>query len=80
MAGNSDEREWKTRKKRIDRRLDALGWKTAKGDAALHPHRSEEEETDSGPADYALWLQNDIVGIVEAKKVTVGPQNLTRAC
>jgi hypothetical protein len=47
MAGNSDEREWKTRKKRIDPRLDALGWKTAKGDAALHPHRTEEEETDS---------------------------------
>lgn len=80
MAGNSDEREWKTRKKRIDPRLDALGWKTAKGDAALHPHRTEEEETDNGPADYALWLQNDIVGIVEAKKVTVGPQNvLTQA-
>ena len=81
MAGNSDEREWKTRKKRIDPRLDALGWKQASpGTNALHGHRTEEEETENGPADYALWLNNELVGIVEAKKVTVGPQNfLTQA-
>lgn len=81
MAGNSDEREWKTRKKRIDPRLDGLGWKkAATGTNALHGHRTEEEETDNGPADYALWLNKDLVGIVEAKKVTVGPQNvLTQA-
>ncbi|MHB1846946.1 MAG: DEAD/DEAH box helicase family protein, partial [Deltaproteobacteria bacterium] len=81
MIGNADEAEWKTRKTRIDPRLDALGWKTVKPDtAALHPYRSEEEETDNGPADYGLWLNNDLVGIVEAKKVTVGPQNvLTQA-
>jgi type I restriction enzyme R subunit len=81
MAGNSDEREWKTRKKRIDPRLDGLGWKQpASGTTAVHGHRTEEEETDNGPADYALWLNKDLVGIVEAKKVTVGPQNvLTQA-
>ena len=80
-VASSDEAEWKTRKKRIDPRLDTLDWKKLKPDtAALHPHRTEEEETDNGPADYGLWLNSDLVGIVEAKKVTVGPQNvLTQA-
>jgi type I restriction enzyme, R subunit len=73
MAGES---EWKTRKKRIDPKLDALGWKLRRSDA----RRTEEEETANGPADYALWLDKNIVGVVEAKKVTVGPQNvLTQA-
>lgn len=81
MVGNADEREWKTRKKRIDPRLDALGWKkAASGTHSLHGHRTEEEETDAGPADYALWLNKDLAGIVEGKKITVGPQNvLTQA-
>jgi type I restriction enzyme R subunit len=82
MGVNSEEREWKTRKKRIDPRLDALGWKLAKaGTSSVQPFRTEEEETDNGPADYALWLNSkQMVGVVEAKKVTVGPQNvLTQA-
>jgi type I site-specific restriction endonuclease len=29
-----------------------------------------------GPADYALWINNQIIGIVEAKKLTVGPQSV----
>ena len=73
MAGES---EWKTRKKRIDPKLDAAGWRLRGKDA----HRTEEEETANGPADYALWLDKSIVGVVEAKKLTVGPQNvLTQA-
>jgi type I restriction enzyme R subunit len=81
MAGTSDEREWKTRKQRIDPRLDALGWKkAAPGTHPLGGHRTEEEDTDNGPADYGLWLNKDLAGIVEAKKLTVGPQNvLTQA-
>jgi type I restriction enzyme R subunit len=77
-----DESEWKTRKKRIDPKLDAAGWKLPRsGIRPLHqPFRSEEEETDHGPADYALWLDNAVVGVVEAKRLTVGPQNvLTQA-
>lgn len=77
-----DETEWKTRKKRIDPKLDAAGWKLPRGGVRpLHqPFRSEEEETDHGPADYALWLDNAVVGVVEAKRLTVGPQNvLTQA-
>jgi type I restriction enzyme R subunit len=70
------ESEWKTRKKRIDPKLDAAGW-PLRGRQA---RRSEEEDTANGPADYALWLDGRIVGVVEAKKVTVGPQNvLTQA-
>jgi type I restriction enzyme R subunit len=51
------------------------------GTASVRPFRTEEEETGNGPADYALWLNSQqLVGVVEAKKVTVGPQNvLTQA-
>jgi len=73
------ESEWLTRKRRIDPLLDATGWlvRKGRGNAAF---RTEEEETAHGPADYALWLDDRVVGIVEAKKLTVGPQNvLTQA-
>jgi type I restriction enzyme R subunit len=74
-----NESEWLTRKRRIDPLLDAAGWQHRKrrGNAAF---RTEEEETAQGPADYALWLDDRVVGIVEAKKLTIGPQNvLTQA-
>ena len=77
-----EENERKTRKRRIDPRLDALGWKLLRKDEVPlnRPRRTEEEETSAGPADYALWLDRRIVGVVEAKKVTLGPQNvLTQA-
>jgi type I restriction enzyme R subunit len=73
------ESEWLTRKRRIDPLLDGAGWPLRRGrrDTAF---RTEEEETAHGPADYALWLGDRIVGIVEAKKLTIGPQNvLTQA-
>ncbi len=76
------EAEWLTRKRRIDPRLDARGWvKPKPGTSPLKTaYRSEEEDTAHGPADYALWLDNRVVGVVEAKKLTVGPQNvLTQA-
>jgi type I restriction enzyme R subunit len=81
-TGNSEEPEWRTRRERIDPRLDTLGWtKPPPGTTPLRgPHRTEEEETDNGPADYALWLDRQVVGLVEAKKLTLGPQNvLTQA-
>jgi len=76
------ESEWQTRKRRIDPRLDAIGWELPKrGVRPLHgPFRSEEQETANGPADYAFWLDGHIVGVVEAKKLTVSPQGvLTQA-
>ena len=78
----ADESEWRTRKVRIDPKLDAQGWQLPpKGARPLHaPFRSEEEPTDNGPADYALWADNEVTAIVEAKRVTTGPQNvLTQA-
>jgi len=40
----------------------------------------EEYETDNGPADYALNVDSVLLGIAEAKKLTLGPQNvLTQA-
>lgn len=40
----------------------------------------EEYPTDNGPADYALCVHGQIVSVIEAKKVTLGPQNvLTQA-
>jgi predicted type IV restriction endonuclease len=60
------------RKRRIDPLLDAAGWLRRKGKANA-AWRTEEEETAHGPADYALWLDDRIVGIVEAKKLTIGP-------
>ena len=72
------ESEWLARKRRVDPLLDAAGWPRRKGKASA-AFRTEEEETAHGPADYALWL-DDRVGIVEAKKLTIGPQNvLTQA-
>jgi type I restriction enzyme R subunit len=58
------------------------GWVLRRGgvERLSRARRSEEEETSKGPADYALWLDNHVVGIVEAKKLTLGPQNvLTQA-
>jgi type I restriction enzyme R subunit len=73
------ESEWLTRKRRVDPLLDAAGWPRRKGKASS-AFRTEEEETAHGPADYALRLDDRAVGIVEAKKPTIGPQNvLTQA-
>ena len=74
-----DEREWQTRKARIDPRLDALGWRRLPS-GALGAHRTEEQETANGPADYALHIDGEPVGVVEAKKLSVSPNGvLTQA-
>lgn len=71
------ENEWLTRKKRIDPKLDAAGWRLK---TEAESHRTEEEPTADGDADYALWLESAIAGVVEAKKLTIGPQGvLTQA-
>src|SRR5712691_2778821 len=79
---SQSEGEWKTRKRRIDPKLDACGWPVHEGSATplRQAHRTEEEETENGPADYALWLDGHVTGVVEAKKLALGPQNvLTQA-
>lgn len=77
--------EYVTRKQIIDAKLKAAGWTVAKFD----PNRRldkydrcaiEEYPTENGPADYALCVDGAILGVVEAKKLSLGPQNvLTQA-
>ncbi len=79
------ESEWKTRKNRIDPKLRSAGWDVVPFDSGktlvnYHGCAIEEYPTSAGPADYALCLDSDIVGVVEAKRLTLGPQNvLTQA-
>lgn len=72
------ESEKETRHKRIDAKLDALDWKLAEDGAepATGPYRKEEVETEDGPADYGLFLDQKLVGIVEAKKLGLSTQNV----
>jgi type I restriction enzyme, R subunit len=75
------ESEWLTRKSRIDGRLEALDWKVLRyfdgiDLASLDKVAVEELPTASGPADYGLFVGGRLLGIVEAKKVTVNPQNV----
>ena len=77
--------EWLTRKRLIDPQLRAAGWNVVPYSKALdlangEPLAIEEYPTDNGPADYVLCVDGHILGIVEAKKLTLGPQNvLTQA-
>ena len=73
--------EWLTRKRLIDGQLKATGWRVLpyardKSLASLDRCAIEEYETANGPADYALCLNSQIVAILEAKKLTLGPQNV----
>jgi len=80
MAHDAHDPEWLVRKKRIDPVLDGLGWLRLAALAPRGPCRIEEYETSNGPADYALGVDGNVLGIVEAKKLTLGPQNvLTQA-
>src|SRR3989441_588894 len=81
----SSESERGTRKSRIDPRLKQWGWEItpfnpAKPLSGYRRHAIEEFPTANGPADYALVVDGQLLGVVEAKKVTLGPQNvLTQA-
>jgi type I restriction enzyme R subunit len=75
------EAERTTRKQRIDPRLSRAGWHVER----FRPELSasdytktavEEYETSNGPADYALCDSGQVRGVVEAKKVTLGPQGV----
>ena len=77
--------EFLTRKHLIDRQLTAAGWRviTFSPGKRLDSYDRcaiEEYPTDHGPADYALCVGGQILGIVEAKKLSLGPQEvLTQA-
>ena len=77
MKPSENNSEWLTRKRLIDPKLKAAGWRIVpfSPGISLNSHSRcaiEEFETTNGPADYALCVDGAIVGIVEAKKLTVG--------
>jgi type I restriction enzyme R subunit len=77
----TEESERVTRTKRIDPLLKAAGWsitpfKAGMDLAGYNKYALEEFPTANGPADYALCVDGVIVAIVEAKKVSLGPQNI----
>jgi type I restriction enzyme R subunit len=80
-----DKPEYRARRTRVDPRLSGQGWEVAPFDPPLPlglyaRHALTEYPTDHGPADHALFVAGRPPGIVEAKKVTLGPQHvLTQA-
>jgi len=73
--------EWATRKLLVDKRLRSAGWRVVpfeegKPLSSFDGCAVEEFATSNGPADYALLLGGKVVGVVEAKKLTLGPQNV----
>jgi type I restriction enzyme R subunit len=83
MPNGGNEPEWKTRKQRIDTKLRAchpdwqiIPWTATLDTTRLTCHAVEEFPTANGPADYALFVNGVLLAIIEAKKVTVNPQNV----
>lgn len=73
--------EYLTRKQIVDAKLQTAGWKISRFDpdrplTAFDRCAIEEFPTENGPADYALCVGGEILGVVEAKKLTLGPQEV----
>ncbi len=78
-----NESEAVTRKNRIDLKLKSslLNWIIIHNDkvtdtSKLNRHAVEEFQTETGPADYALFVDGKLLGIIEAKKMAVGAENV----
>lgn len=72
------ESERMTRKTRIDPMLRDGGWVIEPYDPAIPNgqygnHAIEEFPTDNGTADYALVVGGQLIGVIEAKKLSLGP-------
>jgi type I restriction enzyme R subunit len=77
------ESEKTTRKKRIDEKLTSilLNWEIIHNSkvsdtSKLTRHAVEEFPTETGPADYALFVNGKLLGIIEAKKIEIGAENV----
>lgn len=78
------ESEKTTRKKRIDRRLKSslLNWKIIPFNkvtdiSLLTAHAVKEYPTETGPADYALFVKGKLLGIIEAAGEDLGRKKET---
>ncbi len=81
MPNPRQESEGATRRMRIDPLLRQQGWTIAayvpgRPTTAYTHHAVSEYPTANGPADYALFVDGILLGIVEAKRLTLGPQNV----
>ncbi len=79
MICNMPLSEKATRKQRIDAALLESGWDPILPAGAARQRglvALEEYPTENGPADYALFYREQPLAIVEAKKLTTGPQNV----
>ena len=79
---NVYESEWLTRKQRIDSQLRSLNpaweiihYSQVRDTTYLSHHAVEEYPTQNGFADYALFVQGKLLGIIEAKRVSIDAQN-----
>lgn len=77
------ESEEQTRRRRINVKLTSsmLNWtiihfRDLTNQTILHAHAVEEFPTSTGPADYALFVEGKLIGIIEAKKISVGAENV----
>lgn len=77
------ESEAKTRKQRIDTKLTSslLNWKIIPhkqglDESTLDAHAVEEYPTETGPVDYALFVKGQLLGMIEAKKLAIGAENV----
>ena len=81
MSPRGQESEAATRRKRVDPLLKAQGWEIVpyvpgRPLSSYTHHAITEYPTSNGPADYAFVVAGQLLGIVEAKRVTLGPQNV----
>lgn len=81
MPATTSNSEWLTRKKIIDQKLRACGWKLFpfKGGQPIAAYEGcavEKFETDHGPADYGLCRGGQFIGVAEASKRTISPQKV----
>ena len=75
------ESEATTRKQRIDKQLVQAGWQVIPWRVGLQTyglthHAVEEYPTASGPADYGLFVNGRLLGIIEAKKHGIDSRNV----
>lgn len=78
-----DEAEWKPRRDRIDRRLrvripprQLIPWKEGLDTSLLKSQAVTEFPTGNGPADYAVFVPGSLLDTLEARRVTISPQNV----